>query len=52
MLVLFPEKYYFVLYTICMVRLLKGYGSRVFAANLATWCACSCSGADRASYSV
>jgi len=35
MLILFPKNYYFVLYTICIAHLLKGYGSRVFAANLA-----------------
>jgi hypothetical protein len=36
MLIFFPQNYYFVLYKICIARLLKGYGSRVFAANLAT----------------
>jgi hypothetical protein len=35
MLILFPKNYYFMLYTICIAHLLKGYGSRVFAANLA-----------------
>lgn len=38
MLIFFPENYYFVLYEymIGITHLLKGYGSRVFAANFAS----------------